>query len=299
MSTQAYETAKRHALMVAQSLGVGESVYDHCPICARRQKFSVTRQPDGVLWQCFRATCPAPAGFAPSGLSDSTASKKITAARPWRGRVNPLDKVDREYFAERFGISTVDALATIRKTGDWEDKDGIWHDGVQNTRYIFRIMSPFGYTRGHLLRNPTWSGSPRPPLGGWGSIKAQTYMAKDDVPLSWYPCDEERHLPPGTPFYRCDRRLVVVEDVLSAIKVQQAGLSAVALLGTGLSNNKVAEMIRWRPEEVIIALDADATDQAFRHARKYGLAFPRTRVAILEQDLKDTPASKIREVLGV
>jgi DNA primase len=92
---------------------------------------------------------------------------------------------------------------------------------------------------------------------------------------------------------------VLVEDQLSAISAQQGGVNAVALLGTHLNNDKVWEISQWQPSQVIIALDADATDQAFKLARKWGLAFPKTRVAILARDLKEEKTDDIRYILGL
>lgn len=94
-------------------------------------------------------------------------------------------------------------------------------------------------------------------------------------------------------------RLVLVEDILSAIRVQQLGLSACALLGTHLNNDKVREISLFKPGEVIIALDEDATDEAFKLAGRWGLAFPKIRVAILERDFKDDTDQNILRTLGV
>jgi len=97
--------------------------------------------------------------------------------------------------------------------------------------------------------------------------------------------------------------LIVVEDQLSAIKLYSHGFSAVALLGVpgdgNIGADRVRELASWSRGEVIIALDADATDKAFEFARRWGMAFRKLRVAILERDLKDEPAANFGEVLGL
>jgi hypothetical protein len=62
---------------------------------------------------------------------------------------------------------------------------------------------------------------------------------------------------------------------------------------------KVREMQRLRPDEVLLALDSDATATSFRYAREFGLAFNKFRVVLLERDLKDTKLSDIPTVLGL
>ena len=65
-----------------------------------------------------------------------------------------------------------------------------------------------------------------------------------------------------------------------------SGLTAVALMGTALNAEKVAE-IQSQHSRVIIALDADATRVAFQHARRWASAFESFRVVILQKDIKD------------
>jgi DNA primase len=64
-------------------------------------------------------------------------------------------------------------------------------------------------------------------------------------------------------------------------------LRAVAILGTGVNAEKIAE-IQKKSTHVLIALDADATGQAFAMARKWGNAFDTCRVIVLSKDIKDS-----------
>ena len=70
-------------------------------------------------------------------------------------------------------------------------------------------------------------------------------------------------------------------------------------MGSGLNAERVRDISLARPREVVIALDEDATGNAFAIAKKWGMAWNRTRVAILEKDIKDTPASEQAEAIGV
>jgi hypothetical protein len=97
--------------------------------------------------------------------------------------------------------------------------------------------------------------------------------------------------------------LVLVEDQLSAIKLFSTGkYNACALLGVpndgSIGVDRVREISKIPCSEVIVALDADATENAFQFVRKYGMAFKKIRVAILSKDIKDTQKAIFQEVLG-
>jgi DNA primase len=81
-------------------------------------------------------------------------------------------------------------------------------------------------------------------------------------------------------------QVVLVEDQISAVRAAYDGFHAVALLGTNL-DQEVVRAISMLKRPVVIALDADATDKAFKLAKDWGMAFKSCRVAVLPCDLKD------------
>lgn len=198
-----------------------------------------------------------------------------------------------------------DLLPVTVEDAQWLDARGFGtyaQDWIQRAPgfscYALPIYAPDGCVRGHVIRRP-WDRSPLWYEGGaapWAK-KADTYKADPAAPLqSWYVRNPE--LP-----------LVLVEDQLSAIKVASQGdiADAMAFLGVPRGGNcangfaRVREITREvakRPE-VVVALDADATADAFAFVRNWGAAFPSIRVAILEQDLKDTEPRDFRRVLGL
>jgi DNA primase len=111
-------------------------------------------------------------------------------------------------------------------------------------------------------------------------------MKTTGEPLSFYPGKDT-----------AINRWIIVEDQISAIKLSAYGYNAVALLGTHLNMSKVREIQRVA-KEVVIALDADATNKAFKMAKEFGLAFDRVKVAIMKQDAKDTSAGEFLEIFG-
>lgn len=270
-----YEEQKLEVRLHAASMSNGQTVYINCPACAGHKKLSITRTPEGVLWNCFKAACNV-RGSTVEKASLTSAPAERRELKPYTRPIVPITPLDIEYFRERFGIIT-----------EYED---IFLSG--DDRYIFPIVNYYGHTAGYILREPVWSGVESPRKGTGKGPKAVTYMHADGPTQSWYRSNFGRN--------SVKQRLILVEDMLSAMKVaQQTEHTAVALLGTELDARKVRELSMYRPDEVIIALDEDATDKAFKLARKWGLAFPKVRVAILEQDIKDTDNDDVLEVLGL
>lgn len=203
-------------------------------------------------------------------------AKAASQMTPYTGPILPLTEEDWDFFFRVYELPADYALRYIRRAVE--------------PRYILPIYAPNGDVRGHVAREG-WPGSPiradRPPA----YKKALTYMCMPNAPVQSF-------------YYRPDcRPLVLVEDQLSAIKLFSAGYNAVALLGVpndgSIGVDRVREISKLPCSEVIIALDADATENAFQFVRKYGMAFKKIRVAILEKDIKDTKKAMFQEVLGI
>jgi len=207
---------------------------------------------------------------------------KVVEARPYTGETLRLDATDLAFFRYKYQIC---ARASERC---------ISVDAASN-RYVLPFGGPDGYKlRGHILRMP-WDGSPRRVTGDY--MKADTFKINPHDPLlAWYT--------PDVPL-RSGQEAVLVEDQLSAIKLLDRGIPAIACLGKPVStkyssdgNSRVHELARHSPW-LVVALDADATADAFAFVRQWGPAFKSIRVAILQQDIKDTPIEDIRGVLGI
>jgi len=196
---------------------------------------------------------------------------------PYRGEFRPLKRKDREYFAARFDLGA-----------DYLDFVGVNESGY----YILEIKTVDGYVRGYVVRRGCWSGDPPcPRVSEIGGPKSRAYLnSPGDISLSW-------HRPVLDGRWATDRKLVIVEDQISAAKVAQAGQVGVALTGSYLGEDKVIELSKWRPNHVTIALDQDATGTAFNAARRWGLAFPAIKVLPLARDIKDMKHSDVVELL--
>lgn len=276
---------EREIELEAIGLDIGESIGDLvCPFCqggrTGEQKFGITRIDTGLLYNCYRASCPDGRGFIPIS-GDLLAGPKPTAASKWkgpyRGEFRPLTRKDREYFANRFDLGP----AYVGFIGVSE-----------RNHYVMEIQTMDGYVRGYVVRRGCWSGnSPScPRTASGGGPKSRAYSNNpDDVLVSWHS--------PHVDDARWTGKIVVVEDQISAAKVAQAGYIGAALTGSYLGEDKVKEISRYKPAEVVVALDADATGEAFKAARKWGLAFPAIRVLPLQTDIKDMKREDVEELL--
>ena len=271
-------SVREEVRLLAMDLPLGETMKGICPRCeggsSNEASFSITRDASNVLlYNCYRASCPTGGAVHVSGELIQTKWKPRSIINFYTGERLPLRPEDIAYFYNRFGINKSAAAKFISRT--------------ERGEYLFPVMSPQQYERGFVVRQPAWKGIKPPNSPVVGKKKAILYPHNDAPMQSWYFSKSARYA----------STVVIVEDALSAIRVAQAGMTGVALLGASLNNDTVREIAHYKPKEVILALDADATDQAFRLGRKYGLAFPNFRVAILEEDLKDT--TFVNAALGI
>lgn len=274
-------------LLDAAELDIGSSRRTTCPACGHRT-LSITRKPDGVLYHCFRVSCAyVDGGFIPtSGRLLPPELGPEDRLNPYDGETLQLTIADEVYFDKAYELERRVAVRYIRRSLDG--------------RYALPVFGPAGLERGIILRQP-WPGAPitRPEYPA-GQPKAVAYWHAHGPRQAIYEHPTQR---PRV------RRLLLVEDQLSALKALESGLfrHTVALLGTGGSvklgslggTDAIRELSMLRPQEVIVAFDKDATERGFKWARKWGLAFPKVRVAMLERDIKDTPLSDIADALGI
>lgn len=153
-----------------------------------------------------------------------------------------------------------------------------WRYCDATDRFIIPIKSPIGRLRGVVARS--FSGQ-RP--------KTITYPARSDEPLVGWVLPEVVKYPV----------VVVVEDLISATRVAQAGGTGVALLGTHMSQDACMEIADMSThKQAVLALDRDAFSNAILIAGRYrALFWPPLRVARLTKDLKDEPETAVEEFL--
>jgi len=260
--------ALRHTIaLLGEGLAVEEQTYETCPECNRDRKLSLKRTPEGLLYYCLRATCGIRGFVGNVAGTEMRAGRKGTPrqAKPFEGYLQPLSAAQHTWFWDRFELppAMVDSYG-VRYAPD-------------KGAYSFEVRDARGYGRGTLLRY--YDGS-----------KPKTVAYPDEPERPWQAWYVRREPLKG-------RRVIVVEDQVSAMKAS-SWVNAVALLGTTLSTAGALEIAETQPSEVIIALDYDATDQAFKIASAFDLLFRSVRVLPLERDIKDTPHKRLRSMLS-
>lgn len=235
-----------------------------CPECGH-YNFSVTKKNGKLLWNCFRVGCGI-SGAVVASYTRAVQEVPEPIARPFTGFLTPLTEAMATAIACKFNLPFETVMREISYT---------------DTRYAVKLRGPKGEVRGVVLRRP-WAGTEiiDKPVGGPKSI-----TFKDDPlspNLSWY-------YPENQVLSTC----VLVEDQISAMRIaNETPYTGVALLGTSLNEEKVMEIQR-KVNNVIIALDSDATGHSFDLARKWGKAFWSCKVAILNKDIKNMTKEEV------
>jgi hypothetical protein len=264
---------------LAGRIGVGQHGAELCPECEggakHERSMSVLVEAGGqIKYHCHRASC---------GLSGTVYSRpdRIPAVgegttakagpKPLTADLHMLSDREVAWFKERFHL-TDSAITSIRRTAH---------------RYALPIYAPDSSIRGWLTRRP-WEGSPADTdearRDSSYEFKTLTYMETLDPVQSWY---GQGAVGP----------VHIVEDPISAMRLAEVEQPrrVVSILGTRVNAGKIAELQK-HAFSVVIALDADATGQAFAMARKWGQAFDSTRVVVLSKDIKDCTDEEIGEL---
>ena len=267
-------TIRSNILLEAEELDYGQTRRGSCPFC-NRETFTVTRTETGVLFNCYRDSCRRTdnsSGFIglDTVVRDLKRPKPGRKVRFYEGDIRVCEDAEFQYLRQRFNLCGGEVVAHGIRYAPHFTNGGTLAEPAPMGRYVMPVQDPRGYVRGHILR--TWD------KRSTGS-KAILYPHSPDAPMmSW-------HQPIGQ---RLGDHVIVVEDQMSAIRASTVtGMYSVALLGTSLGGDKVEELMAWKPSNVIVALDADATDTAFQIVWDHRLLFPRIRVATLHCDIKD------------
>lgn len=254
-------------------LPVGQHNGLYCPDCESPDNaLSLNVGAGGIAWLCHRASCGSKGvSGAMRGAAGALASMEPPKDNSYKHESRNLAPEDVKWFRDKFGIMQV-----------------IQFKRATPGRYLLPVWAADGTRRGWISRH--WADSPYAEgLPKTDAPKTLHYMDKPGIE--------------GISFYRRaggardeNWPLVIVEDIISAIKTHEVGFETVALCGTGFNQTRVRE-ISSVSRRIVIALDADATGLAFAHARKWGQAFDYCRVAVLEKDLKDCPKAAILDIL--
>jgi hypothetical protein len=250
--------------LLAQGIQRDESLRMICPKCnggrTSEKSFLISRDDRGlVLYKCFRASCDL-SGKLIDGLGEPGSQPKTRKLHSFTRELKPLSPDQIVWWRAKFGINP--------------DNDVYWCPSL--CRDALRVFGPEGQHRGWVLRD--WTGQSEP--------KSIVYPERDEPFIGWYPT-ETTH-PGGS--------VVVVEDLISARKVCDAGFTAVALNGTTM-NWEIAFEVRETHPDMELALDRGTMVKMIEYKDKFSTMFDNISIWTLDKDLKYVSRGRIRRAM--
>ncbi len=234
----------------------GDSLRLDCPSCRGRNTFTCFKDGGDYVYNCFKLDCKLKGAYS----TDMTVEElKLRMAQP--RNTNENKELQPLVYPEYVVQPTSDHVL-LHKFIDKYDlhNEGLMYD-VKDRRAVFPI-----HYNGRLLD--------------------AVGRALDGAVPKWYRYSGQADF--FTKRVNPDADVaVVVEDVISAIKVSHFAPSAVgfAILGTSLNVTIMKHLGEFR--EVVIALDRDATHKTLQYKREVELwtGLP-TRALLLDDDIK-------------
>ncbi len=254
--------------MEALSLPEGETTTVTCCFCGKDKKLSITRKEDGIVYNCWSASCSGKGFIGSYGATHADRVKPIFKPSKYPLATELLTEEMYDHLADTYGLNG----RTLRINGIRQAK---WINELLIPLFD-RIGARYGQTTKNLDRRH----------------KKSIHYIERPEPMLHY---TNFNLPSTC------QGVVLVEDCLSAMRVTQLdkGWRGVALLGTILNRDKVRNLKKGGNNDIIIALDPDATNAAWKLQRKYGLFFDTCKVAVMSADPKDSSDNVLEKELGI
>jgi hypothetical protein len=253
----------------ALSLEVGNSIRMVCPECnARHEKsFQITRTQSNLLYRCWRMACGVKGVVGsistwPSGVVGTPGTPK---PRPLPYSTSKVGVYEQAIVWHRYRI-----------TGESLDRAGVrWAEEIESLVFpCYTIDGGFvGYATKRLANPVT---SPKSNLF-WNTAHPRYFKVMEGL-------------------LRGNDTVYLVEDCLSALKLWQAGVSSIALLGTKLDDSTALEISKAY-RKVVFCLDNDATVKAVELSRKYNLLFDKVSILVPPADPKDMAPEDLENLL--
>lgn len=221
-----------------------------------------------VKYICHRSSCGKRGSILVSGQGGEehtqVATKKFVP-NPYTGIVEDLQLEDLEYLDKKYEID----LNTVIQAG-WMKAKG------PGFGLLMPVFGPTGAFRGAMLRREFSDGKPK---------QVASYKQLDEPWICWYRTSHSQ--------------IVLVEDQISALKAAKFSTS-VALLGTGLTTEKMDEILSVAKGKIWLALDRDAHRDTFDYLKRYrSYCNGNFQAYLLSKDIKNMPYKDIGNLLRV
>lgn len=234
-----------------------------CPLCKARGVMSVSRIHRQLLWMCHRASCQFRRGKTYGGfVPDKPPEDERVVVYP---DVLPLPEAVYDFLDKNYHLSR----RSINRAGM-----GFLPDHRGGDRMYFPIRDAASIVVGYNAKALSKDVQPK-------SVTKSTLQSA----IAWYPNTTRT------------RKVLVVEDQLSAIRASEH-LTSCAILGTHLNDERMRELLAFGPEEILLALDADAFAKAVKYVVQFkAMTGGRMKVIPLKQDVKNMSPETFEEFI--
>lgn len=240
---------------------------EHCPWCKKRGSFSVTKTHKGdVAFICHRASCGEAGYIRDRGIRGPAEQRRMFHPRVFDCPTQRLGDGWLSHLLAEYGVT--------RDEINWAE----WKYSPVGNRLVIPVLSPYGANRGFTCRALVNGTVP----------KTLTFREVDDVWLGWYNRAHHNAADQKGPI----NTVVVVEDPISALKASRF-YPSVALLGSYIDEKMVGEIIS-QGTNIVLCLDADATQKAYDYAEKFAV-YGNFRTVPLSKDVKNMNDEELKE----
>ncbi len=255
---------------LASTLSIGNSGYFNCPKCGRKNKFGITNSLEGILYQCFSASCKLknPIGGLKVALSKEAISSILNK--------KPVEAPKATFSTPDYLIDGFASEAGLRMALKYDLLEA-YGKGLYRTAYDPRLNRQvfFHYdSEGNIV-------------GAMGRalsilVKPKAYIYNNSIKTPWVIGEFAD--------------AVIVEDILSAVKIANIGCSGIALSGTELSLEYWDILKNYKT--ITICLDKDASIKSLKMKKLVDFYCKDARIVLIEKDFKDMSRDEARKVLS-
>lgn len=254
-----------------------------CPWCGggttHERSFAVTRTSEAAaLYVCHRASCSRSGRLAVWGFKLRQIEFKggaDTASEEGKTFTPRVYSGDTTELGEEWAAELLELYSLQRDEANWSG----WRTEASSGNLVCPVRSPLGVVRGLEVRRSKVQVPIIP------SPKTVTYRLLDEPWLGWY-----RGINTGP--------IVLVEDAISALKVSRH-FQVACLHGSHIDLDMLLEVISiaGSKDEIILALDRDATSKALKFVVEWRFLAPNFRAVPLSNDLKYESDATIKTLL--
>jgi hypothetical protein len=220
-------------------LYIGQTYRSTCPVCSRKNTFTVTNDNGTLVWNCYANSCTL-RGKLGVGLRVEDIRKLMHGSK---------DKEDVPFVLPEWIVKDHEHIQTFRRTYAIHDTVELRFD-VRDSRIVFTIMDKGKMVDavGRILKPPTTNRD--------SPTTVRTQKSK------WKRYGNSRRA------YTCGESstAILVEDCISATQALDFQCTGFAIMGTALLREHIEQLQDY--SRVIVALDPDAMVKTVAYTRE-------------------------------